>query len=665
MKTALQRAVALLGFSVLFFRPAAVFAAQSTPIDPQIVRLSYVEGDVRFNRGGSKGADLGKPWEQAAANLPISSGYAVATQSGRAVVELEDGSAIYLADNSVLLFKELDTRNGMLETEIELLSGTATFSAQPLIAEYFGIDTPTDHLEVAYPHQAFIRVDSFVDGMAVTPQSSEGSGVDRDITGVSHVGKGETLRYQSGSQVDSSTSTPLNGPVDWDQWVQDRETKRQTDTAAALAASGLKAPVPGLIDLYKNGTFHFCAPYGSCWEPTPEALLQESDNLPDRDQTPANGVASQSTAPAPAAGGQAGQVSAQTPVGTGRLLHVDSREFFPPCETYGVRSDEFRDPVTKKSKWTFTSIQRTLDEPWYWAQCHSGGWIHRGGTYHYVVGKKHHRHKPYCWVKSGNHTGFVPRHPDDKDGKPPLNLKHGIIVPAGKDKERVDVVYAKDPDSVKLLAEAPKEFRAEPFSDRPGVSRPEIRGHLMDATLQPASAALSASAKDGRPISFDFEKKAFVRAGAVVERGSRDSKTELVAKLDSHGALMQRPTVFGGGGGTRFTVGGSRSSGGSGSTGGRSSGGSSGGSRGGESNSGGHSGGSGGSGGGGSRGGGGGSSGGGGGGSGGGGSHGGGGGSSSGGGGSSSGGGGYSGGGGSSGGGAGSSGGGSSGGGRK
>src|SRR5580704_4993315 len=90
-------------FSVLFLLAAVATqtsgqtAQTQVKVDPEIVRLSYVQGDVRFSRGDSKGPDLNKPWEVAVANLPILQNYAVATGNGRAEIEFEYGSTVYLA----------------------------------------------------------------------------------------------------------------------------------------------------------------------------------------------------------------------------------------------------------------------------------------------------------------------------------------------------------------------------------------------------------------------------------------------------------------------------------------------------------------------------------------------------------------------------------------
>jgi len=108
------------------------FAGKPPDTYPQIVRLSYVEGDVRVARGKEAEKQLenvpgeATGWEQAVANLPLQTGYSLVTGTGRAEIEFEDASVVYLGDNSVLEFYEISTTGGIPYTEIALLSGTAS-----------------------------------------------------------------------------------------------------------------------------------------------------------------------------------------------------------------------------------------------------------------------------------------------------------------------------------------------------------------------------------------------------------------------------------------------------------------------------------------------------------------------------------------------------------
>src|SRR5580658_7121437 len=107
MKPLGHPAVLFLTICAAFF-PTSVASAAAAQSVPQLVRVSYMQGDVRFNRGDAKQPNLKKPWQQADVNLPIAENYALATGAdGRAEIELETGSVIYVAENSVVLFEQL------------------------------------------------------------------------------------------------------------------------------------------------------------------------------------------------------------------------------------------------------------------------------------------------------------------------------------------------------------------------------------------------------------------------------------------------------------------------------------------------------------------------------------------------------------------------------
>src|SRR5580698_2210952 len=76
---------------------------------PQIVRISYLEGDVRIARGKDNEKATGNDWETATADLPLETGFNLATLDGRAEIEFEDASTVYLGENSVLSFTDLHT----------------------------------------------------------------------------------------------------------------------------------------------------------------------------------------------------------------------------------------------------------------------------------------------------------------------------------------------------------------------------------------------------------------------------------------------------------------------------------------------------------------------------------------------------------------------------
>jgi hypothetical protein len=262
-------AVPLLAICTVFSPTSMVAAAAQR--EPQLVRVRYMQGDVRFNRGDAKQPNLKKPWEQADVNLPIAENYALATGGdGRAEIEFEGGSVIYVAENSVVLFAQLTATNGMPVTRLELVSGTITAGARTVPGEIFIVDGPIGEFRITYPENSFVRLDSYLDGMVFTPQAEAGLDFGQNGPKTIHVAKGQSLTYEDGQGArigDGAESTAPNG---WDEWVAVRYRARNTAMQAALKASGLAAPIPGLTDMYAGGTFSACAPYGMCWEPSQE-----------------------------------------------------------------------------------------------------------------------------------------------------------------------------------------------------------------------------------------------------------------------------------------------------------------------------------------------------------------------------------------------------------
>jgi len=100
----------------------------------QVVRLSYVEGDVRIARGEQNEKPAGPVWEKATADLPLEAGFSLVTGAGRAEIEFEDASTLYLGENSVLTLNDLQTTSGIPHSELALLSGTVTLHIRPSVA---------------------------------------------------------------------------------------------------------------------------------------------------------------------------------------------------------------------------------------------------------------------------------------------------------------------------------------------------------------------------------------------------------------------------------------------------------------------------------------------------------------------------------------------------
>jgi len=572
-------------------------AAASAATYPQIVRLSYVEGDVRVARGkeaekqqeNTLGETTG--WEQAVANLPLATGYSLATGKGRAEIEFEDASVVYLADNSVLEFYEISTTGGIPYTEVALLSGTATMNVQTLFpGERFQIDTPSDNFTMLYPHKAYLRVNSFLDAIAVTPQKN----VAWSAALENAVGK--TITVHDGQQV-STPEMDTDAMAEWDKWVAQRVSARDAQLASAMKDAGVTEPIPGLADLNGQGKFFPCAPYGTCWEPTDgwnghatEVAKVVTQPAVQGNQQPAAQDNTQPAAPiervAPSDDQQATPVAGnvlavptpfeQSKKGQAYLAShpgatMWTEDYTMPCVEYPIADLKAIDPVTGKEMvvdsmidssapytflggyprlgppyygggpYLFAGYSGMINSPWDWAVCHDGGWIRWRHHYVWVAGTKRHHKPPVRWVKTGRQVGYVPLHPKDVAGKPPINLKDGIILPAKKGEaitvKRTDF---KEGKPVELLAQAPKEFRSTEVEPLKIANAPQEEAYSAFSALGWKSAMATkgktkssfdsatnfAMKAPGAPMTFNRKTQSFVVAQPETQ-SDRTSKVEI------------------------------------------------------------------------------------------------------------------------------------------
>jgi hypothetical protein len=553
--------------------PAAKAPAVTTY--PQIVRLSYVQGDVRVSRGKEAeklqeqepGAATG--WEQAAANLPLATGYSLATGTGRAEIEFEDASVVYLGENSVLRFNQLSTTSGVPYTELVLLTGTATMNVQTLLpGEIFRMFTPSDSFTVAYPKKAYLRINSYLDAIAVTPQQDAAwySPIENAV--------GRTVTVHNGRTV-PKPEMDAAAMVEWDSWVARRVSARDVVLAATMKEAGLTEPIPGLAEMSGKGKFFACEPYGMCWEPT-EGWTGHKAEGPQAEAQSATGsgteraqVETQPAAPvervAPSDDQAASAPEASgAPKGSGKLSKGDAylaghpgatmwtEDYTVPCVDYAISDLMAKDPVTGKevvvdsyfatdiSYPVFAGYPRfgprfyggvplfnfgyggMFDDGWDWAVCHSGSWIRWRHHYVWVAGTKRHHHPPIRWVKHGREVGFVPLHPRDVAGKIPINMRDGVFKPTKKgDSITVQRVNFKEGKPVEAMAEAPKEFRKpvlEPLKIAE-VPRAEARSAFNALVAGRGTAIAASTAGKGTSAGNSAIARGTVKAGSAVESG--------------------------------------------------------------------------------------------------------------------------------------------------
>lgn len=557
------------GFAAGDAEAAEPVSLHPTEVYPQIVRLSLVQGDVRVAVGKVKGQPETAPWVQAAVNMPLESGFSVVTGNGRAEIEFEDASTMYLGENSALTFEWLATQNGVSTTNMVLLTGVASLHLRPTMpGEIYNLKTPTDALHIPFGGHSDVRVNSYVDAMTVTPLSPVEIHLGDVNTSRGLIGK--TFTYSSGVFVPTPVS-PANSFADWDRWVAARVAARSQAMHAVMKESGLNEPLPGMADMASRGNFFECKPYGTCWAPKNgwggghKAPSLVSDGAPQADAN-AQGQQGQQAAQQPSAqdvrlAQQAEGDEAQAEMGLAQqgmgggvapVLWAEDFDAFP-CSPYQFGT-WMMDPIGYD--WLLDS--EFSDDGFDWAVCHAGSWIQWRHRYVWVAGRHHHHHPPVHFVKVGGRTGYVPIHPRDGKGKDPVNLRHGIFVPQTRKGEGLQRV-ALDPGArVKVLGDTPREFRQPQLPALKAATAPALEAHPLRAS----------STAGSRPsmIAFDAKAKGFTVSTEMHEGGA----SHLMVSRYSSGAGGGRggEVALRSGGGGSFGGGAGRGSSGGGGGGG-------------------------------------------------------------------------------------------------
>lgn len=253
--------VILLGSSLLF----GAYPAAADSSHARIIRLSLVQGDVRFTREahGDPLADEKTVWETAALNLPIRQGYVIATDHGRAEVEFENGAMAFLSENTVIEFYDLSLDDGARTTRLVLRQGTASFYVNPGGDDYFSV-TGGDFTVEAAGRTSF-RLDNFDDGSNVNVTKGRVNVLHKKSA--TRLEQGQSLSMRAGDDASLSVGR-LPDNDDFDRWVSGRVDSVVTATTAAMQYTS--APYTyssGFADLYTYGSWLPVSGYGYCWRP--------------------------------------------------------------------------------------------------------------------------------------------------------------------------------------------------------------------------------------------------------------------------------------------------------------------------------------------------------------------------------------------------------------
>ena len=143
------RMVAFTLLAAAFISPAPAAKAQEFS-KIRIVRLSFVEGDVQFQRPG-------QDWQDARLNLPMEEGFSLRTADGYAEVEFEDALALRLGTNSTVEFTELSLQGGGRISRLAIPEGTAIISAKLRRGDVASVVAANRTVDL--PHDARFRMD--------------------------------------------------------------------------------------------------------------------------------------------------------------------------------------------------------------------------------------------------------------------------------------------------------------------------------------------------------------------------------------------------------------------------------------------------------------------------------------------------------------------------
>jgi hypothetical protein len=229
----------------------------------RVIRLSFVEGNVTVERPDVQG------WAQAPVNTPLQQGFKLSTgENSFAEVQLENGSAIRLGEQSTIDFTELGLApNGSTINRVELRQGYATFHPLPSrLGESLEVMTPLGKLNAEGGAEFRVDLDQGMERVEVFNGAVE----EESNLGSMTVEKESVLVLQPGAPVPTVVSQGI-AQDDWDQWVADRETHLEMPAAAPPPdgySDDAEGTPYGWAELAQNGVWTEVDGEGYGWIPS-------------------------------------------------------------------------------------------------------------------------------------------------------------------------------------------------------------------------------------------------------------------------------------------------------------------------------------------------------------------------------------------------------------
>jgi hypothetical protein len=143
------------------------------------------------------------------------------------------------------------------------------------------------------------------------------------------------------------------------------------------------------------------------------------------------------------------------------------------------------------------------------------GLVHRRHHYVWCVGVKRHHLEPVRWVKSEHKVGFVPIHPYDVKGRPPINRKEEVFAVNNKNGLSLERVKFDPGHPIDVLKSPPREFRNAYLRPLARADAPRMEAHAMKEPL-PGNKGVRAV---NIPIRFDSKSQNFMMSKQVMHGG--------------------------------------------------------------------------------------------------------------------------------------------------
>ncbi|PYU64901.1 MAG: hypothetical protein DMG49_25465 [Acidobacteria bacterium] len=249
LKLATLLSVAL---AVALFAPQHAAADDDDDPPSRVARLSYANGTVSFNPGGTD------DWVSAVVNRPITTGDKLWTDNG-ARAELHIGSAaIRLSGNTGFSFLNLDDRMA----QIRLTEGTLNVRVRRLEPdESFEVDTPNLAFSILRPGNYKINVNEVGDSTFVVVREGQGEVTGGGSAYAMH--PRETGTFTGTDQLDADIQRFGDNDDDFDHWCGDRDRREDRSQSSRYVSSD----VIGYEDLDDNGGWRPVPEYGTVWFP--------------------------------------------------------------------------------------------------------------------------------------------------------------------------------------------------------------------------------------------------------------------------------------------------------------------------------------------------------------------------------------------------------------